>query len=85
MPETPKPEYTGDIYKVVGYPASGMTVYGWAYKGGDPSIPGQWCWRLEMADGDMFPWPEGWEAPDMPLDSIELVRRNPLPAEVKRR
>jgi len=32
-----------------------------------------------MDDGDLWPWPEGALAPDMPLETIRLIRRNPLP------
>ena len=71
-----KPEYIGDIYKVTGYPADGLISYGWAYKDRHPGEASKWCWWLEMSDGDFYPW--SGEMPEMLLDSIELVRRNPL-------
>lgn len=79
------PENIGDVYKVTGYPSTGEIGYGLAYKdAASVGAPGSlWRirgWWLEMDDGDCYEWPNGATEPDIPMDSIELVRRNVRPA-----
>ena len=75
----PKPENIGDIYRAVGYPATGMIAYGWAYPDDCTQRAGHWCWWLEMSDGDCYEWDEAPDGPDVMGATLELVRRNPLP------
>jgi len=75
----PKPETIGDIYRAVGYPATGMIAYGAVQQEPCTMVRDRWCWWLAMDDGDHYEWDETPDGPDVMGATLELVRRNPLP------
>lgn len=74
----PRPENIGDIYKATDYPSIGEVSYGVVFLGYFPN--GESLWYIEMDDGDIFAWRDDMGQPDIMGATLELVRRNPLPA-----